>query len=256
MNVVLRAKENVSNAALGQIVDLNLKRIVQRQRIAHNAPPPNPASLEELVIPHNYQMCPVGRDNEELFLLYDSGAANDRILVFGTERNLDFLQLSDGWYADGTFKVAPPLFRQLYTIHGERFGKIIPAIYALLPNKREETYVRLMDALLGIRGDLQPLFVMTDFEVAALNMFNDTFPFVNLVGCYFHFSQCIFKRIHANGLSQRYRTDEVFALQARMIAALAFVPPDDVVDYFEILEDGAGPLPAELRPVLDYLEDT
>ena len=41
-----------------------------------------------------------------------------------------------------------------------------------------------------------------------------------------------------------------------MIAALAFVPPDDVVDYFEILEDGAGPLPAELRPVLDYLEDT
>ena len=73
---------------------------------------------------------------------------------------------------------------------------------------------------------------MTDFEVAALNMFNDKFPFANLVGCYFHFSRCIYMRIHANGLSQRYRTDEVFALQARMIAALAFVPPDDVVDYF------------------------
>ena len=70
------------------------------------------------------------------------------------------------------------------------------------------------------------------------------------------FSQCIFKRIHANGLSQRYRTDEGFALQARMIAALAFVPPDDVVNYFEILEDGAGPFPAELLPVLDYLENT
>ena len=66
MNVVLRAKDNVSNAALGQIVDLNLKRIVQRQRIAHNAPPPNPASLEELVIPHHYQKYPVGQDNEEL----------------------------------------------------------------------------------------------------------------------------------------------------------------------------------------------
>ena len=97
---------------------------------------------------------------------------------------------------------------------------------------------------------------MTDFEVAALNMFRESFPFSNLVGCYFHFSQVNFKRIHANGLSQRYRTDEVFALQARMIAALAFVPPNDVVDYFAILEDGAGPLPAELRPVLDYLEDT
>ena len=46
MNVVLRAKENVSNAALGQIVDLNLKSFVQRQRIAQNAPPPDPASLE------------------------------------------------------------------------------------------------------------------------------------------------------------------------------------------------------------------
>ena len=29
MNVMLRVNENASNAALGQIVDLNLKRIVQ-----------------------------------------------------------------------------------------------------------------------------------------------------------------------------------------------------------------------------------
>jgi hypothetical protein len=29
---------------------------------------------------------------------------------------------------------------QLYTIHGLKYGHVIPAIYGLLPNKAESTY--------------------------------------------------------------------------------------------------------------------
>lgn len=47
------------------------------------------------------------------------------------------------WFADGTFKTSPLIFSQVYTIHVLiKENIIIPTIYALLPNKTEETYIR------------------------------------------------------------------------------------------------------------------
>ena len=40
-----------------------------------------------------------------------------RILVFGLKRNCDLLEGAAWWAGDGTFKVAPALWTQLYTIH-------------------------------------------------------------------------------------------------------------------------------------------
>ncbi|KAK4884135.1 hypothetical protein RN001_000406 [Aquatica leii] len=67
----------------------------------------------ELVIPDEYLQDSRG----EPFLLFDSGLSEDRILLFSTERNLSYMEHSRQWYIDGTFKVAPPLFHQVYTIH-------------------------------------------------------------------------------------------------------------------------------------------
>jgi hypothetical protein len=55
---------------------------------------------------------------DEPFLLYDSGIDSPvRILVFSTETNLRALTTTGHWFADGTFKTAPELFYQIYTIH-------------------------------------------------------------------------------------------------------------------------------------------
>ena len=48
---------------------------------------------------------------------YDSGAEENRILIFGTEESKKVLELSENWQADGTFKVTPPIFAQVYSIH-------------------------------------------------------------------------------------------------------------------------------------------
>ena len=57
------------------------------------------------------------------------------------------------------------------------------------------------------------------------------------------------------GLQIRYMADEEFALTIRMLAALAFVPPNDVIDSFDILADysrnGYG---QDLDNMLDYFE--
>ena len=49
------------------------------------------------------------------FLKFDSGAEENRILIFSTDENLRMLARAQQVFADGTFKTTPhPLFEQLY----------------------------------------------------------------------------------------------------------------------------------------------
>jgi len=50
----------------------------------------------------------------------------------------------------------------------------------------------------------------------------------------------------------RYNADANFALHARMIPALAFVPVQDLDATFQELSDNSPP---EQQPVLDWFED-
>ena len=104
----------VSEGTAAKLPKLNsLKRTIQRQRERVLAVPIQPTTLEELNLPPEYQQTA----KEEQFLLYDSGPEPQRILIFGTQHNLDMLQASQCWLADGTFKTAPNLFAQVYVLH-------------------------------------------------------------------------------------------------------------------------------------------
>ena len=50
------------------------------------------------------------------FLLHDNNNNNNRIIVFASERCIRYLSNSNDWFMDGTFKVCPTLFDQLYVI--------------------------------------------------------------------------------------------------------------------------------------------
>lgn len=75
----------------------------------------NPSSLAELKI---YGKFDVTADGEK-FMLFDNEYVENRIVVFATPANLNFLLGCMDWYMDGTFSIAPPLFKQIYTIHGK-----------------------------------------------------------------------------------------------------------------------------------------
>ena len=55
---------------------------------------------------------------------------------------------------------------------------------------------------------------------------------MDISGCFFHLSSNLDTWIKRARLQQRYMNDPQFALQLRMIAALAFLPPQDVVNSF------------------------
>ena len=53
----------------------------------------------------------------------------------------------------------------------------------------------------------------------------------------------------------RYNTKADFALQARVIVAVAFVPVASVDAALEVLTDGQERISEDLQPVLDWFED-
>ena len=155
---------------------------------------------------------------------------------------------------DGTFNVAPTLFTQVYSIHADYMNHSHPLVFGILTNKRRATYNAFVTEVRNIANNmLRPATIITDFEMAAIQAIGDTFPNASRTGCFFHLSQNIHRRIQNAGLQERYENDANFALQCRMISALAFVPTADVVAAFEAL---SAELPNELLDIMDYFEDT
>ena len=73
--------------------------------------------------------------------MYDSGSEDEnRFFMFATKGNLRQLGRSKTWYVDGTFKVCPSLFYQLFTMHAMIGGSVVPLVYTLLQNKTEVAY--------------------------------------------------------------------------------------------------------------------
>ena len=79
-----------------------------------------------------------------------------------------------------------------------------------------------------------PTHIMVDFEKASINALEEHFLAV-VSGCFFHFSQNIFRKIQSKGLTNQYMEDPEFARTMRMLPSLAFVPEHYVSDCFLIL---------------------
>ncbi|KRY30932.1 hypothetical protein T01_11523 [Trichinella spiralis] len=53
------------------------------------------------------------------------------------------------WGMDGTFKVVPQWYQQLFTIHAFVAGKLVPAVYCLCTGKDIGTYGFIFQALIN-----------------------------------------------------------------------------------------------------------
>ena len=149
----------------------------------------------------------------------------ENLSVFGTQENLLKLSELNTIYVGGTFSTCPSLFRQLFTINGFVGGQ------------------RCMDSSLTkveqITTDSSPSWnkrcrtvawpcnlsaVMEDFELALIQAVELQFPSTRIMGCYFHFSQCLWRKVQALGFATAYSSDATVKCFIHKTAALSFVP--------------------------------
>ncbi|CAJ0954235.1 unnamed protein product, partial [Ranitomeya imitator] len=174
----------------------------------------------------------------------DTGNGHSRMLIFGTRDNHHLLAQSKEWFADGMFFTTPALFKQLYTIHVVHSGLVVPLVYTLLTDKSCSTYQWLLQELKNLQPGLQPDNLMLDFELSAIQASDSEFS--NLSVC---------RKVQNEGLKMQYQGDHEFARWIRMIPALAFLPPQNVVQSFEELVEDPD-FPQEAITIANYFEDS
>lgn len=113
--------------------------------------------------------------------------------MFSTQRNLDLLAHCSNWHAVVTFRITPPLFKQLHTFHAVQYTNVIPIVFVLkseTANKKINAYARVLTELNKLHRNLNPTsIIMTDFEHAAVHQNGERRR------SFFHLSQCTWRRL-------------------------------------------------------------
>lgn len=76
----------------------------------------------------------------------DYGYKKTRITLFANQNVIKYIETAESVFYDGTFKSCVPPFLQVYTLHIDlgrthEHTNILPAIYALLPDKQEKNTI-------------------------------------------------------------------------------------------------------------------
>ena len=231
----------------------NFKKGLQKEK--YKIIPANPRCRRELILSGKWTQT----NRNENFLLVNDGD-DDKIVVFGT---LEFLKMAcdaDTIFMDGTFYISPNIFSQLYTLHGLYKGQVVCFLYALLPDKSKETYVRLLRLISQVARNnglvFNPLNYIIDYENAVFKAIERVFPMAEMHGCLFHFTQCLWRKVQECGLQVEYnkRNSQVKKMVKRC-SALAFLPLDRVDNAWKLIFDDAPDHPG-VRCFLDYMVET
>ena len=95
---------------------------------------------------------------------------------------------------------------------------------------------------------------MTDFEHVVIAAIQEIFPRTSSTGCFFYFKQCIWRKIQQISFVAAYEKENgTFTISARSLAALVFVPEQDVENAFDKLIIDKN-FDHRVQPIADYFE--
>ncbi|XP_078539560.1 uncharacterized protein LOC144824317 [Lissotriton helveticus] len=253
--ILREVAQNIPMHVAGSMPSIpNLRRMVQREKVASNPQHITPRTFEDINLPNHLLLT----FSNETFLLYDNFDVLKRILIFSTNHNILTLVNSPIWMMDGTFKSTPHPFFQIYTVHANINNTTVPLVYDLLPDKQSSTYTEFLSVLKSKTMNKSPAKVIIDFELAMISTITKLYPETQNQGCFFHFSQAYWRKIQKSSLVEDYLASSKLQFELRKLTALCFVPPESVDEYYTAITESEFFTENEdkLAPILNYFEDT
>ncbi len=133
----------------------------------------------------------------------------------------------------------PNLFTQLFTISYFYNEKLLPAVFVLSKHRSVRTYEAALSALAVhsrlLQCEFKPKTIVCDFESSLHSALKSQLPDSRIQGCYFHFCQCLYRKLASLGLSSSFAKNDNFRVLVRVIMALAFLPSCEVEHSFTCL---------------------
>ena len=248
--ILKTCQKNIKEAAARLKRYPNVVQMIQRVRSTKDTFGQNPKTIAEIIVPIPLTVT----YNNELFVWKDSGYMDpDRLIVFTTESNIKLLCVYKSWFIDGTFDVAPLIYKQMFNISANIESTILPMVYTLLPNKQESTYLKFFKMFEDVPL-IQPKEVTMDFELATLNALLKVLPYVVIFLCWFHYCQNLWKNMQQKQLAKDYVKDSLVRRLFKYLKYLPFVPPKDVIKAFKEIKTLSDTC-RKFEPMLTYFEN-
>jgi len=188
--------------------------------------------------------------NGEPLLSRSTTTNGKKTITFTSNYMLRKLVTSTDISVDGTFYIAPVLWKQVFILMINTGGVSLPVAYGLLPSKEIESYrtffrhlkniaqEELGCTLWGASSFGENIKVRTDFEInihkaVRLEIGEDT----EVERCYFHFSNCIWRRVQAYRMVHRYVSNDKVRQFVRSLVSLAQCPPSRLREAFELINE-------------------
>jgi len=182
--------------------------------------------------------------------LFEDTQDGDRVLVFTTTDNLNIMRKNLDWLVDGTFSIAPKIYTQLFSFHASYFGKNLPLVYCLLPDKTKKTYVKMFK-LLSYHLDVAPDSINYDFEKGIHSAIRTKWTLCQICGCFFHLSQSWLRRLKMLKIYTNYMRCGRFNSSFKQCQALCYIPESEVQSGLNEIKENA---PASFLPMIDFIQ--
>ncbi|CAF3744495.1 unnamed protein product [Rotaria sordida] len=136
-------------------------------------------------------------------------------------------------------------------------------VFALLSDRKKPTYKYLFHELRNKAAQLNmtfnPYTIMSDFEGTVAEILKIEFPNSQHVGCFFHYTQSIYRNFQQLGLSSQYAADDEIRNTCRKLMALALMPISLVLQAYDdlhgsVLESSSTTFDS-LKPLFSYFEN-
>ncbi|KAI6170937.1 hypothetical protein M3Y97_01106600 [Aphelenchoides bicaudatus] len=246
---VQQAIQGVSETVVSELKLDHLKRNVSRQRMVSRIKNPLPPDSKQIdfEIPDGFLQYVDGSS----FILYDSWtdpqfllsgfeSGEDRVTLMGRQEALYNLQTSTEWAIDDRLTKRPRFFPLFWAVYAPSGAYFRPQVFVLGTQKSQKIYRFVLNKLRSLIGvcNLSRLFIPHDRELmdAFVSVFGSQLQFY---GCFLHMWQHFYNQIVNLNLNVQYGTDLEFALIARYLPCLAFLPDYKVHEGFGVISNYA-----------------
>ena len=149
-------------------------------------------------------------------------------LNLATDRQLERLQDTKTWYVNCMLEIAKAPFELLFSNHAfTRSGtayKQVSLVFVMMSSRHCVDYEAIQQEPLDILLDRQGNEVVADFEAAWWQAVCNIVPEIEMKGCLFHFTQAVYRKIKALGLSPSNQRDEGTQTLCRKPMTLPLLP--------------------------------
>lgn len=121
---------------------------------------------------------------------------------------------------DGTFQIVLNQFVQLWTIFVSVGRHTLPAIHCMMTSKSQELYSAVFESLVTHIPQFKPLALMSDWEPAPRNALKEIYPQMKIYGCWFHFTQCVWRKTQKLGLTRSFKDNVQVSKCIRQLMAI------------------------------------